>query len=300
MIGSGNALITPGIPSPQLDGVTPVFLLFGADPRSAPGFDAPIGSIGRVNASTYLLKVTTAATGWAPIAAGGSIAADPGGLLRPDPGGAFAATTRIHSWGDGIPGAANTITDIREATAGAWVGGGAANTLVAVPMGFRDAINIIRVLQKVNIVSAAGNIRLGIYANTSKADPYPAALLYDSGALSAAASGWVNEAVLASPLAVSAGTYLWSVVTADAAFRADGATIHGRRGGSLYPILGHTLTDAFGVASDVNYGLGWAHTYAGGALPDPFPDTARIVAECTEANVDDAVAPTVFFGFQYQ
>lgn len=52
---------------PALDGLSPVFVTAGADPRRSPGLDLPPGSIARyASGSTvwYLVKVTSTATDW--------------------------------------------------------------------------------------------------------------------------------------------------------------------------------------------------------------------------------------------
>lgn len=60
---NGDSLLNPAICTPNLDGVTPIFVMVGADPSVAPGFQAPQGSVANFNGA-YYLKNTTAATGW--------------------------------------------------------------------------------------------------------------------------------------------------------------------------------------------------------------------------------------------
>lgn len=67
-----SALYTPGGVNPPLDGITPVFMLTGADPSLAPGLDLPPGSISRFGAD-YYWKFGLDPTDWAvnPFSTGG-------------------------------------------------------------------------------------------------------------------------------------------------------------------------------------------------------------------------------------
>lgn len=60
---TGLPFLPAGPVSPVLDGRTPIFIELGADPRVAPGFQAPPGSIAAFG-SVYLWKVGDAATEW--------------------------------------------------------------------------------------------------------------------------------------------------------------------------------------------------------------------------------------------
>lgn len=77
-----SALLNPGGLMPPMDGRTPVFVELGADPRTSPGFDAPIGSICRFG-TTYLVKFQAAATGWRE-AGGGDASVSPSGATSFD------------------------------------------------------------------------------------------------------------------------------------------------------------------------------------------------------------------------
>jgi hypothetical protein len=216
-----------------------------------------------------------------------------------DPLGAFAsASTRLHIAGlsHTTPGAAEPVG---EATAAGLSGGVGSEILYAVPQYFNVAARLKRALCKIN-ANPDGFGRIGIYTNADLDIPYPGSLLEDSGDLDFSVAG-VHGIGKAAPTshAFDANELFWLVWICDGDFAANNATVMAIRAGNMYPILGSTLTDAFGAAADkASFAVGWRHAFtwaAGTPLPDLFPTSApvRILQEAS-ASVN---VPALYYGW---
>jgi hypothetical protein len=74
---NGAGLLCPAFAAPLLDGITPVFVCAGSDPRNSPGLDLPPGSICFVGGLGWFEKIDTAATDWQATPFGGSGSSGP-------------------------------------------------------------------------------------------------------------------------------------------------------------------------------------------------------------------------------
>lgn len=152
-----------------------------------------------------------------------------------------------------------------------------ANSLHAMPFVAPPRASVLnRAAVYVTTGVGSSTVRIGIYAATSETNLYPAALLWDSGALATATT---NAIASGNPgLTLVPGRLYWAVVNSSST-----PTVRGLAVGGACPIFG--FPDAIsGTAAQI----GLAGTDAYGALPDPFPSS---IAALTTA------APAVFLRF---
>lgn len=236
-------------------------------------------------------------------AAATAVAASHQGMRSTFPSGAaFSATTRFHWAGvaanSGSTGGV-TVTPIRELAGGQLQGGGGGGIMHAIPDYALEARSITRLIIKFNALSGgASAVRVAVYSATRvDGELYPDALLVDAGEYTEASSGsgWRTTDVSVS---WSAGQYLFYVFNSNATWGGGGGTIIGLRTGVLFPYLGFTITNAFGVAGDVDSGgVGWRHAQAFGAFPATFPQSAPTRLVVTEANAANVTIPGI--GYQF-
>ncbi len=201
------------------------------------------------------------------------------------------AYTPIYPWGmmrqDG--GGDNSVWGATDLTTG-MMGGGLANALYAIPNSLPAGTIRRLVWGQPGAGGTGGYIRLGIYT-ASVDDLYPAALLYDSGAVIFPGSGVKNTAAISVP--VTPGLY-YAVITCDtaAAVGTNGITILARL---LYPVLGATLRWGNGEPRyNDSLAVGWRHTQTFGPLPAVFPSSSPYRLVITPGG--DRV-PCMFYGF---
>lgn len=111
---------------------------------------------------------------------------------------------------------------------------------------------------------AAGNVRVGLYSNTSPVNLYPAALLWDSGAISTGTTG----AKSGTPnVTLTPGELYWAAALFDAA-----PTVRCVVQAAMAPILGHdsVLTNA--------PQCGYQASLAYAALPSTYPASAAALS----------------------
>lgn len=132
--------------------------------------------------------------------------------------------------------------------------------LQASPLIFAQRTSIDRLGVRITTAQVGANIRLALYAATSATDPYPGALLAQSGAISAATTGDKTYIVA---LTLPAGIY-WIVVCT------------GTVGVQCYS-FDATMSPAPLGAIDMDGNAaanGYSPNAAFGVLPDPYPAAA--------------------------
>lgn len=156
------------------------------------------------------------------------------------------STTRFHMAGRANANTSDTITQAM-----------GANLITILPwLSPQDWCRITKIAYQVT-TGAAGNSRLGIYANISRSTLYPGKLLYDSGNISTAGTGLLSSTP-ATPINLAPGTLIWLAVAHAAAITLQASALAGS-----YPLLG--LTTAIGA----NPQVGYQNAFAFAALPDP-------------------------------
>jgi hypothetical protein len=221
---------------------------------------------------------------------------DPGGALVTGTSGSDDLTstspTPLYIAGSHILGA----TPWGSAALTSMQGGGLADALYAIPQ-VLPAGDIIRLLWGcTGNPPAAGNVRMGIYANKGGSGTdnlYPGALLYDSGSVSFAGLG--TKSAGATAVAVDAGLY-WLAIFCDT--DADDGSSQGPALAepSAYPLMGASVRWGSGEPTyNGSLQLGWRHAQAYGALPDPFPNSAP--RRLANVGAGAQSIPAIFYGF---
>jgi hypothetical protein len=229
------------------------------------------------------------------------------GFRSLDPGGAFsAASTRIHWAGLCASNAGVWVDAVSSAAVQAAAGGMA----YAYPEHFETArtINRLVISTRGRGGAAGGNVRLGVYANTTLSSgsfagsDYPGARLGQSSNLAYPAGADSLMESVGLSIAVGAGEKVWFVFVQDAAGVTGAYSLFGYGRGSLFPFLGFTI-DAVSPTTipqdNATAGVCWRHsiTYTGTeSFPDPFPQTSPVVG--VQAASGTIVHPAVGFGFQ--
>lgn len=229
------------------------------------------------------------------------------GFRSLDPGGAFAAaSTRIHWAG------------LHASNAGVWVDSVGSNALQAAAGGMAYAyseyfeenaiINRLVISTRGRGGAAGGNVRLGVYSNTTLASgsfagtDYPGTLLGESANLAypAGADSLMESVGLSIP--ATAREKRWFVFVQDAAGVTGAYSLFGYARGALFPFLGFTI-DAVSPTTipqdNATAGVCWRHsiTYTGTeSFPSTFPQTSPVVG--VQAAAGTIVHPAVGFGRQ--
>lgn len=138
-----------------------------------------------------------------------------------------------------------------------------ADTMYALPIYFRSAKTLTRIVGDVTVLNASGNVRLGIY-NNDATNFVPTTLLLDAGTFSTGSTG---EKALTISQAVAAGWY-WLTWLADTN---GAAATHGASSitGTKYGMLGAT---AYNLRNNFYFTASQAY----GALPSNFPAIAGV------------------------
>lgn len=252
-------------------------------------------AIGDVNDGEMLVRDGTDIVG-APVPPAGGASVNIRGLRITDPGGAYvSSTTRVHIAGIHHQGWTNSgltnttyfapraISDMQLTPKG---------NLLCFPEFFLEDGDIVRLLCKTldNPVANA-KARIGVWENTT--GKYPGALVVDSGDIDVSVAG-VREALVTAPY--TAGSYRWFGITMNADVGST-QTFHCCREGAFFPILGFALADSFAGGADVETGgIGWAHSFTYGALPDPFPSSSPVAILARASQAGNATLPAIFYG----
>lgn len=137
--------------------------------------------------------------------------------------------------------------------------------LYAVPI-FTNTGGVISTLLIKQRGGTTGSVRLGLYSNIAKA-AYPNQLLFDSGDLNFTGTSLLTAAA---NRRVAPGLY-WLVLLFNAAAVSNAVQVDHLKSQAMFPLLG--------IAADlaaVNFGVGWRHAQAFGALPATFPTSAPV------------------------
>lgn len=215
-----------------------------------------------------------------------------------DPGSFTSASTRVHLAGlHSMETTAGTQVAVEE-NQSASLASGAAQTLYAIPEFFHDKGRIVRLLCKIASNPAANGLgRMAIYRNAARGNPYPGSRVADSGDLDFSTAGVKGGSVSVS---VSAGELLWFVWICNAQFQTNTTSLLALKTGCMFPLLGSQLTDSFATGNDKSsFGVGWrhAHTWNGGALPDPFPSSSPTALLATSSTLSSYSQPAIYFGW---
>jgi hypothetical protein len=130
---------------------------------------------------------------------------------------------------------------------------------IALPFWAPRGGTIDKIYSQVTTAVGGQNIRMGIYANNSDTSPNPTTRLFDSGSISAAATGIKSATV---SLVLTAGSLYWLTFMSSNA----GIVISSVSSSNVFGILGYNNTDLSASQS----GVGLYIDGAFGALPDPF------------------------------
>lgn len=150
-----------------------------------------------------------------------------------------------------------------------------ANRHIALPFWAPRGGTINKIYASVITAVAAQNIRLGIYANTADTNPSPAALLFDSGNISAASTG--GKSSTASLVLIAGNLYWFTFLSSNS-----GIAIGGWSASNVFGILGFNNTD---IGTSQN-GIGlYIDGVAFGALPDPFGTAGLTIYGSSVGNI---------------
>lgn len=150
-----------------------------------------------------------------------------------------------------------------------------ANRHIALPFWAPRGGTLGKIYAQVTTLIAAQNIRLGIYANTADTNPSPAALLFDSGNISAASTG-IKSATAS--LVLSPGSLYWLTFISSNA----GIVVAGWSSSNVFGILGLNNTDL--SSSQIGIGL-YIDGVTFGALPNPFGTAGLTIYGTTTGNI---------------
>lgn len=157
-------------------------------------------------------------------------------------------------------------------------GAPAIDTLLALPILYRGPGRIDLISFRITTAGGAGSVaRVGVYRSRSKVDLRPDALLFDGGEQDGTVIGMKTTVIPEPKPELDPEWVFWLVYFCGVA----APTLRTISGAACYPIFGN---DA-GGGTNIHIGRSTGQAY--GALPDPFPSGANLVAT--------AVVPALYY-----
>ncbi|MCC6752064.1 MAG: hypothetical protein IT371_30710 [Deltaproteobacteria bacterium] len=195
-----------------------------------------------------------------PSGPGATVTLNPDGILPPINGSLLTALgreTEFFRHTSGAGGISRLYSGTVAGTAPA-TSAHTANVLRAIPFTSPRGGTIATINAAVT-TGVAGNLRLGIYTNTSTTDLRPGTLLAGSASISTAAAG-LKTFTFGTPIVLDRDALYWLAIVNDVS-----VTCRVQSLAAAWPILGYAAT------LGTTLGYGWSVAFAYAALPASFP-----------------------------